>query len=174
MKETQSASLASQSFVFERDAYMELKNYLDDVASRLPATDRETIEDVEYRLAEIFREKLTSPMMVVTLHMVREATNQMGSPAAFGEKRFDTEPQNKSAAAESQPRRLYRSITDRSIAGVCGGLASYFQVDVAMLRLVTLLLILFGGLSIWFYVILWILLPEEPMGLHRPQEGGNH
>lgn len=169
MKETQSASLASQSFVFERDAYMELKNYLDDVASRLPAADRETLEDVEYRFAEIFHEKLSSPMMVVTLRMVQEAIAQMGSPAAFGEKRAGTQPESEPQAP--RPSRLFRSVHDRSIAGVCGGLAAYFRIDVTMLRLVTLLLILFGGLSIWFYVILWLLLPEEPIEGFRSQEG---
>ncbi len=162
MKETQSASLASQSFVFEVDAYQELKSYLDDVASRLPLGDRETLEDVEYRFAEIFSEKLSSPMMVVTLRMVGEATAQMGSPAAFGEPRGGASTEE----AEEPQRvrgRLCRSRTNRSIAGVCGGLAAYFRIDATLLRLVTLLLILFGGLSIWFYIILWILLPEEPL-----------
>ncbi|MBE6196317.1 MAG: PspC domain-containing protein [Rikenellaceae bacterium] len=170
MKETQSASLASQSFVFEQDAYVELKSYLDDVASRLPLTDCDTLEDVEFRFAEIFQEKLTSPMMVVTLRMVQEAIAQMGSPTAFGEKRHTSTEQSEPRAPRTG--RLYRSLNDRSIAGVCGGLAAYFRIDPTMLRLVTLLLILFGGLSIWFYVILWILLPEEPLQGGTFQEGG--
>lgn len=170
MKETQSASLASQSFVFEQDAYVELKSYLDDVTSRLLPGDGETLEDVEYRFAEIFRERLTSPMMVVTQRMVREAIAQMGSPTAFGEKRTSAQEENHTDAPRSG--RLYRSLTDRSIAGVCGGLAAYFKIDPTMLRLVTLLLILFGGLSIWFYVILWILLPEEPLHGDTFREGG--
>lgn len=162
MKETQSVSLATQSFVFEQDAYGVLKSYLNDVASRLPDSDRETMEDVEYRFAEIFNEKLSSPMMVVTLRMVRDAIAQMGSPTAFGEKRTSAQEENHTDAPRS--RRLYRSLTDRSIAGVCGGLAAYFKIDPTMLRLVTLLLILFGGLSIWVYVIAWALIPEEPLG----------
>lgn len=169
MKETQSASLASQSFVFEVDAYRELKSYLDDVASRLPLGDRETLEDVEYRFAEIFSEKLSSPMMVVTLRMVQEAIAQMGPSSAFGQKREESHTESEPQAPRSG--RLYRSVTDRSIAGVCGGLAAYFRIDPTMLRLVTLLLILFGGLSIWFYVILWILLPEEPLGNGGEQRG---
>ncbi|MDY5240422.1 MAG: PspC domain-containing protein, partial [Alistipes senegalensis] len=63
---------------------------------------------------------------------------------------------------EPAPRRLYRSRTERSIAGICGGLAAYFDADPTLIRLVTLLLILFGGLSIWAYIILWIVIPEEP------------
>lgn len=171
MKETQTASLASQSFVFEQDAYVELKNYLEDVSSRLPLGDRETLEDVEYRFAEIFSERLTSPMMVVTLRMVQEAIAQMGPSTAFGQKREESHAESEPQAPRSG--RLYRSLTDRSIAGVCGGLAAYFRIDPTMLRLVTLLLILFGGLSIWFYVILWILLPEEPIAGTSSGAGSN-
>ncbi len=60
MKETVNASVASQSFVFEADAYSALKSYLDDIAARLSEEERETMQDVEYRLAEIFREQLPS------------------------------------------------------------------------------------------------------------------
>ena len=59
-------------------------------------------------------------------------------------------------------RKLYRSRTERSIAGICGGLAAYFDSDPTLIRLLMLLLILFGGLSIWAYIILWIVIPEEP------------
>ena len=45
---------------------------------------------------------------------------------------------------------------------MCGGLADFFGVEASMVRLVTLLLIFFGGLSIWVYIILWIVIPEEP------------
>ena len=50
-----------------------------------------------------------------------------------------------------------------ALAGICGGLAAFFNLDATVLRLVTLLLILFGGLSIWVYIILWIVIPEEPL-----------
>lgn len=168
MKETLNASIASQSFVFEEDAYGMLKSYLDDIAARLSESERETLQDVEYRLAEIFREKLPSPFMVVTTAHVNEAMAQMGRPADFGE-RLDgkTEPGAEDAAssgeaAEEEPRRLRRSLTDRSIAGVCGGLGRFFSVDTTLIRLATLLLICFGGLSIWIYIILWLVVPEAP------------
>jgi phage shock protein PspC (stress-responsive transcriptional regulator) len=56
---------------------------------------------------------------------------------------------------------LRRSLTNRSIAGVCGGLADYLGIDATPLRIATLLLILFGGMSAWVYIILWLLIPEE-------------
>ena len=58
-------------------------------------------------------------------------------------------------------KKFYLSTTDKKIAGVCGGLADHFGIDSALLRLVTVLLILFGGLSLWVYIILWIIIPSN-------------
>lgn len=79
MKETISVNLASQAFTFDKDAYRRLKEYLDAIRRRLPAGDPEILNDVEARLAEIFRSRISSPMMVVTLQMVQGAMAQMGS-----------------------------------------------------------------------------------------------
>lgn len=73
MKETISVNLASQAFTFDKDAYRRLKEYLDAIRRRLPAGDPEILNDVEARLAEIFRSRISSPMMVVTLQMVQGA-----------------------------------------------------------------------------------------------------
>ena len=66
MKETISVNLASQAFTFDKDAYRRLKEYLDAIRRRLPAGDPEILNDVEARLAEIFRSRISSPMMVVS------------------------------------------------------------------------------------------------------------
>ena len=150
MKETVNVNIGSQAFTLDEDAYRVLRNYLEDIRSRLPEYDTETMGDIEARIAEIFREIVSSPMRVITLDTVRQTMNRMGSPADFGERRG------------SAPRKLFRSRTDRSIAGICGGLAEFFHADTTVLRLITLFLILFGGLSIWAYIILWIVIPEEP------------
>ena len=55
-----------------------------------------------------------------------------------------------------------RSITDKKIAGVCGGLAEYFDVDPTVIRLVWVLLFFFGGTGGLAYIILWIVLPVAP------------
>ena len=59
-------------------------------------------------------------------------------------------------------KRLYRSNTDKMIAGVCGGLARYLGVDPTIVRLVFLLLFFVGGSAIPIYLILWIITPQEP------------
>ena len=61
----------------------------------------------------------------------------------------------------NQKRHLYRSRNERIIAGICGGLADYFGLKVFNVRLALLLLILFAGLSLWVYIILWLIVPLE-------------
>lgn len=62
-------------------------------------------------------------------------------------------------------KKLMRSSTDKKIAGVCAGLADYFDLDATVIRLVWLVLILFGGTGILAYIILWIVLPVAPAGM---------
>jgi phage shock protein C len=59
-------------------------------------------------------------------------------------------------------KRFYRSRTNRMIAGICGGLAEHLDADPALVRLITVALVLAGGLSIWVYIIAWIIVPEQP------------
>jgi phage shock protein C len=59
-------------------------------------------------------------------------------------------------------KRLYRSKKDRMIAGVCGGLAEYFGIDPVLVRIIALILILTAGGGLLAYIILWIVVPENP------------
>ncbi|MCC6803501.1 MAG: PspC domain-containing protein [Anaerolineae bacterium] len=58
-------------------------------------------------------------------------------------------------------KKLYRSRTDRKLAGVCAGLAEYFDVDPTIVRILFVLLALAGGPGLIFYIILALLIPEE-------------
>jgi phage shock protein PspC (stress-responsive transcriptional regulator) len=64
--------------------------------------------------------------------------------------------------AVAKTRRLYRSRTDRKLAGVCGGLAQYFNTDATLLRVLFVALALLGGPGLVIYLLMWILVPEEP------------
>ncbi len=66
----------------------------------------------------------------------------------------------------TQNRRLFRS-RDGVFAGVCGGLAEFFGLDTSLVRIATLLLILFGGLSLWVYIILWLIVPKAPLRINQ-------
>ena len=60
-------------------------------------------------------------------------------------------------------KKLYRSLTKKMIAGVCGGLADYFEIDVSLVRLIFVALALVTALlpMAIFYLIAWIILPVE-------------
>lgn len=59
-------------------------------------------------------------------------------------------------------KKLYRSVTDKMLGGVCGGLAEYFDVDPVLVRLIFVLAVIFGGSGILAYIILWIVIPQKP------------
>ena len=61
-------------------------------------------------------------------------------------------------------KKLYRSNTDKMIAGVCGGLANYFGVDPTLVRLIFALLVFFGvGSGLVLYIVLALIMPLEPL-----------
>lgn len=59
-------------------------------------------------------------------------------------------------------KKLYRSRTEKMLCGVCGGLAKYMNMDVNIIRLITVLLTVFVGGGLIAYVICALILPEEP------------
>lgn len=59
-------------------------------------------------------------------------------------------------------KRLYRSKEQNVIGGVCGGLAEYFDVDVTLVRLVTVVLFFATGIGLLAYIIAWIIMPLAP------------
>jgi phage shock protein C len=62
----------------------------------------------------------------------------------------------------AQTRKLYRSRTNRKLAGVCGGLAQYLNADATLIRVLFVVLALLGGPGLVIYLLMWILVPEEP------------
>ena len=63
---------------------------------------------------------------------------------------------------EEQTKKLYRSRSERRIAGVCGGLAAYLKIDPTLVRLLFVLGLIFVGGTLLAYIILMIVIPEEP------------
>lgn len=60
-------------------------------------------------------------------------------------------------------KRLYRSTTDRWIAGVCGGIGEYFEIDSNIIRLIWVIGTAITGFlpGILAYIVVWIILPEK-------------
>ena len=62
------------------------------------------------------------------------------------------------------PRRLFRSRADRVLGGVCGGLGRYIGVDPIVVRILFVVLLFFGGISLIVYLAALLLVPSEPIG----------
>lgn len=59
-------------------------------------------------------------------------------------------------------KKLYKSRKDRKIAGVCGGIAEYFNIDSVLVRLLLVAFTLLGGSGILAYIIAALIIPESP------------
>lgn len=62
-------------------------------------------------------------------------------------------------------RRLYRSTTDKVLGGVCGGLAEYFGIDPAIIRIIAVLMVFAHGMGVLAYLICWVAIRKRPEGV---------
>lgn len=77
----------------------------------------------------------------------------------------------KRVGAVTARKRLVRPRTNRKIAGVCAGLAEYFDLDVTLVRVLWMVITFFSAIvfGIIAYIVAWIVMPEEPEYLPAPQ-----
>jgi phage shock protein PspC (stress-responsive transcriptional regulator) len=172
MKPTFNVNIGGRAYNIDADAYELLDRYFEDISSRLSDSDVDSMEDIEARIGDIFGERISSHMQVVNIDMVRRAMAIIGRPEMFGgQKRgFSYQGSGSQRGAGGaggtiyphQSRRLFRSWTNKIIGGVCGGIGEYFGIDPNVIRLITVLLVFFGGLSLWVYLIMWAVLPQAP------------
>lgn len=149
--------IGSTAFTIEEGAYRALDNYLDDIRSRIDeAGAAEVMGDLEMRIADLLSGWLGNPSGVVDMYLVRRVQETIGRPEEFGELK-----QPKERPSHIDPKRLVRTSGDKVIGGVCGGIAKFTRIDPTLLRIATLLLMIFGGLSLWIYIILWIFMPID-------------
>lgn len=69
--------------------------------------------------------------------------------------------EKKESGKQPEFRRLYRSEKNKVIAGVAGGLGKYFNVDPNIIRILFVLLTIFGGSGLIIYIVLWLVIPSE-------------
>ena len=62
-------------------------------------------------------------------------------------------------------KRLYKSNTNKTICGVCGGIAEYFNIDPTIVRLALILFSLAGGCGVLAYIICALVIPDAPNGI---------
>ncbi len=60
-----------------------------------------------------------------------------------------------------EPKKLRRSTSNKMVAGVCAGIAQYFNLDPTIIRILYVLMVFFAGFGILLYLILWIVIPND-------------
>lgn len=61
-------------------------------------------------------------------------------------------------------KRLYRSRDNRMLGGVAAGLGEYLETDPTLIRLLLALSFMLGGTGILVYLVMWLIIPEKPLG----------
>lgn len=171
MKITVSINLGGYSFNIDEDAYAELKRYLKNLEFHFAGEESssEILSDIETRMAELFRTKLTSYKTVINIQDVQQVIAVLGTPEDIS----DTEGRSTREKFSSPGyHRMYRDPDHRVIGGVCSGIAAYWKLEIWLVRLVFLILAMMG-VGILIYLILYIVLPEAKTTAEKIEMKGN-
>ncbi len=181
MKITVSINLGGYSFNIDEDAYSELKRYLKNLELHFAGEESssEILSDIETRMAELFRTKITTYKQVINIDDVNQAISVMGTPEDISDN------DRKSARDKfSSPgyHRMYRDPDNRIIGGVCSGMGAYWNIEPLIIRIIFIALVLAGGIGALVYLILYIVIPEakttaqkiemkgDPVNIHNIKE----
>lgn len=165
MKRTINAGIGGKSFIMDEDAYERLNSYLETFRRRLdPQQGGEIMDEIESRIAELLNGGLMSEGQTVSLSMINRITSQLGMPDGKPEfeNTYTEEKQNFKEEIKMNPvHKLYLDQDDKKIAGVCSGLAAYFDIDVTVVRILMLIVAIVGvSIGLWIYIIIWIVAPK--------------
>ena len=168
MKKTVTINLGGIVFNIDDDACDRLSTYLTDLEKRFPEEERaEIIRDIEERMAELLTFKLQN-RNVVEIHDVEDVIEVIGKPEQFDDESGENEGTQASSSQTTttgkqprRPRKLYRNSNDRVVSGVASGLAVYFDIDPAVIRILFIVLTLISfGWGILIYLVMLIIMPE--------------
>ena len=159
MKITVSINLGGYSFNIDEDAYSELKRYLRSLELHFAEEESasEILSDIEARMAELFRMKLSAYKQVITIGDVAEIKGIMGNPEDISDSEGTTAREKLSSSGY---HRMYRDPDRRIIGGVCAGIGAYWRIEPWVVRLIFVALSLAGGFGVLIYLILYIAIPE--------------
>jgi phage shock protein PspC (stress-responsive transcriptional regulator) len=171
MKITVSINLGGYSFNIDEDAYAELKRYLKNLELHFAGEESssEILSDIESRMAELLRAKLTNYKQVINIEDVHQIITVLGTPEDIS----DTEgPTLRDKFSSPGYHRMYRDTDHRVIGGVCAGIAAYWDIELWLVRLIFFVLAMMG-VGILIYLILYIVLPEAKTTAEKIAMKGN-
>lgn len=171
MKITVSINLGGYSFNIDEDAYAELKRYLKNLELHFAGEESssEILSDIESRMSELFRAKLTTYKQVINIEDVNQIIKVLGTPEDIS----DSEgPSTRDKFSSPGYHRMYRDPDHRVIGGVCAGMAAYWNLELWLVRIIFFILALMG-VGILIYLILYIVLPEAKTTAEKIEMKGN-
>lgn len=167
MKKTVSVNIKGMNFLIEEDAYELLQDYMKRLAHNLRSEkgNKEIIEDIELRIAELCSAKLTDKKQVIEIEDIETILENLGDPSQFIDEDAEsfesyTKNERSDSSSKSNDKRLFRDIDNATIAGVCAGIANFFNIDVVIVRAIFIIVFLFGGFGLPLYIILWVIVPK--------------
>jgi phage shock protein PspC (stress-responsive transcriptional regulator) len=171
MKITVSINLGGYSFNIDEDAYAELKRYLRNLELHFAGEESssEILSDIETRMAELFRTKLTNYKQVIDLKDVQQVITVLGTPEDISD---NEGPTTRDKFSSPGYHRMYRDPDHRVIGGVCAGIAAFWNIELWVVRLIFLVLAMMG-IGILIYLILYIVLPEAKTTAEKIAMKGN-
>jgi phage shock protein PspC (stress-responsive transcriptional regulator) len=171
MKITVIINLGGYSFNIDEDAYAELKRYLKNLELHFAGEESssEILSDIETRMAELFRTKLTGYKQVITIEDVYQVIKVLGTPEDISDNEGPTARDKFSSPGY---HRMYRDTDHRVIGGVCAGMAAYWDIELWLVRLIFFVLAMMG-VGILIYLILYIVLPEAKTTAEKIEMKGN-
>jgi phage shock protein PspC (stress-responsive transcriptional regulator) len=157
MDKTINVNLGGTLFQIDEEAYRMLRDYLQSIDLKFKNVPggNETIEDIEFRIAEIFQSQ-KGLAGVITRENVEAMITIIGKPEDFGL----TEPVG--AAHESTApgrKKMYRNSDDMIIGGVCGGIGAYLNTDPVWIRILFVISAFFFLFGFFIYLALWLAIP---------------
>ncbi|RYZ22257.1 MAG: PspC domain-containing protein [Chitinophagaceae bacterium] len=178
MKKIININLSGRVIPIEDAAYESLQRYIESLRRYFAAEEGrdEIINDIESRIAELMHDKVKKGAAAVTEADMESIINTMGRLEDFEE--VDGDSGTASAAGASagttdsaftrvtgvKPRgRLYRDTNDKILGGVCSGIAHYFGIDPAIVRIILAILVFGAGTGIFLYLLLWVFVPKRPL-----------
>ena len=162
MNEITRIHLGRQPFTASVEAHKLLKAYI--AAIEQQVNDRDVIEEVELRMAELLTERGITGDKVILEDDVDYLKQQLGNPKDFSE---NSEEGDTPADAQPDSKQLFRDPDNGMVAGVASGLAAYFGIDVLLFRILFIITTLAGGWGLLIYIALWLLVPPVKTGSDR-------
>lgn len=163
MKKTIQTNIGGYVFHMDEDAYDILKSYIEILKAHFSNEEgaEEIMQDIEQRIAEIFKDTLKNNREVVSLHDVQAMIEIMGKPEIITEENNEANhTKQTSSHITAGPKRLYRDPDNKVLGGVCGGLGAYFGIDPVIFRLIFGILFIVWGTGFLIYFLLWIAMPK--------------